>query len=332
MTSDAKIGLLLGLVFIFVIAFIINGLPNFGNRSQSAEAASMINHQDENLHVVENARNAQERLDWEQILAQESETLADFQPVVAEPQTADDAGGSETAVASGTEDIRSVYTFDSLMGGFSRTIDDVVRGFGEASKSVTLQAEASEPAPVIEALTPEREERRPAEPVKPSRSVAKPEKGRRSGRKIYVVQDGDVLAAVAKKAYGPEEGNKLANVQRIFEANRNALKSPDEIFVGQKLIIPPLPQAKGAGKPDASLSEALFEKVQDIGKRNLADMKVEKPQGRYYVVQDGDSLWKIATNQLGSGTRCEEIAKLNDDILKSKDTLAIGMRLRLPTK
>lgn len=27
MTSDAKIGLLLGLVFIFVIAFIINGLP-----------------------------------------------------------------------------------------------------------------------------------------------------------------------------------------------------------------------------------------------------------------------------------------------------------------
>ena len=28
MTSDAKIGLLLGLVFIFVIAFVINGLPS----------------------------------------------------------------------------------------------------------------------------------------------------------------------------------------------------------------------------------------------------------------------------------------------------------------
>ena len=32
MTSDAKIGLLLGLVFIFVIAFIINGLPGFHNK------------------------------------------------------------------------------------------------------------------------------------------------------------------------------------------------------------------------------------------------------------------------------------------------------------
>ena len=28
MTSDAKIGLLLGLIFIFVIAFVINGLPS----------------------------------------------------------------------------------------------------------------------------------------------------------------------------------------------------------------------------------------------------------------------------------------------------------------
>ncbi|MGA2094604.1 MAG: hypothetical protein ABSH16_14575 [Sedimentisphaerales bacterium] len=32
MTSDAKIGLLLGLVFIFVIAFIINGLPGFHHK------------------------------------------------------------------------------------------------------------------------------------------------------------------------------------------------------------------------------------------------------------------------------------------------------------
>ena len=32
MTSDAKIGLLLGLVFIFVIAFIINGLPGLHHK------------------------------------------------------------------------------------------------------------------------------------------------------------------------------------------------------------------------------------------------------------------------------------------------------------
>jgi len=37
MTSDAKIGLLLGLVFIFAIAFIINGLPRFAERGGHSE-------------------------------------------------------------------------------------------------------------------------------------------------------------------------------------------------------------------------------------------------------------------------------------------------------
>ena len=37
MTSDAKIGLLLGLVFIFIIAFLINGLPSFSKGADNNE-------------------------------------------------------------------------------------------------------------------------------------------------------------------------------------------------------------------------------------------------------------------------------------------------------
>ena len=37
MTSDAKIGLLLGLVFIVIIAFVINGIPSFFDRDGSDE-------------------------------------------------------------------------------------------------------------------------------------------------------------------------------------------------------------------------------------------------------------------------------------------------------
>lgn len=37
MTSDAKIGLLLGLVFIFIIAFVINGLPHFRSDTSTNE-------------------------------------------------------------------------------------------------------------------------------------------------------------------------------------------------------------------------------------------------------------------------------------------------------
>ncbi|UCD52125.1 MAG: LysM peptidoglycan-binding domain-containing protein [Phycisphaerales bacterium] len=326
MTSDAKIGLLLGLVFIFVIAFIINGLPNFGNHSQ-AEATSMIDFEAENLGVVDNAQNAQEQLDWTALLEQEDDVMAELEPV-AGPETTDVT--PDAVVAAETEGVRSEYTLEGLMTGVSRTIEDVVNRFAESSRSTTLQAEASEPTPAVDAheLRPD-----PTPAAAPAaRSTASAE--RASGRpapKIYEVQAGDVLATVAKKAYGPEEGNRLVNINRIFEANRMTLDSPDEIFVGQKLVIPALPKAAG-GATDTALSEALFEKVQDIGRRNLDKIDQDKPQGRFYVVQDGDSLWRIAATQLGNGARHEEIAKLNADLLKNKDTLAIGMHLRLPAK
>lgn len=51
--------------------------------------------------------------------------------------------------------------------------------------------------------------------------------------RTYKVQPGDTLSKIAKEFYGnPNEYN------RIFEANRGKLQSPDKIQVGQELVIP----------------------------------------------------------------------------------------------
>lgn len=318
MTSDAKIGLLLGLVFIFVIAFIINGLPNFGSRAQNAEAAPVMT---DHLGLADQARNAQERLDWTSLLEQDGtdHVVASEEPSVGAPDMV--VPDPRSVVAHDGGEVRSVYPLDSLVGGVSRTIEDLVKGFSEVSEAVTMQNQTEEPVPALDILRPAGAAQTGAPPA------------RRLPVKTYEVQDGDVLATVAKKAYGPEEGNRLVNIRRIYEANRTILKSPDEIFVGQRLVIPPLPNvAEGTERPNPTLSEALFEKVQAVGKRNLVDIKEVKSEGRRYVVQEGDNLWKIAARELGSGARCDEIAKLNTDILKNKDVLDIGMCLRLPLR
>ena len=49
----------------------------------------------------------------------------------------------------------------------------------------------------------------------------------------YEIVSGDTLSAVAKKYYG----NSSAYM-RIFEANREVIKNPDKIYVGQKIRIP----------------------------------------------------------------------------------------------
>ncbi len=49
----------------------------------------------------------------------------------------------------------------------------------------------------------------------------------------YEVVAGDTLYGIAKKFYG--DGNLY---MKIFEANREVIKDPDKIYVGQKLRIP----------------------------------------------------------------------------------------------
>jgi nucleoid-associated protein YgaU len=49
----------------------------------------------------------------------------------------------------------------------------------------------------------------------------------------YVIAKGDNLSVLAKRFYG--DGNAYP---RIFEANREVIKDPDLIFVGQKIRIP----------------------------------------------------------------------------------------------
>ena len=86
----------------------------------------------------------------------------------------------------------------------------------------------------------------------------------------YIVGEGDSLAYIARKFYGPEQGNKKANVMKIFEANRNILKSPDEIDVGQELVIPPLETQKPQSNAEPNIfPDSMFEKVDSIGRKPL---------------------------------------------------------------
>jgi nucleoid-associated protein YgaU len=62
----------------------------------------------------------------------------------------------------------------------------------------------------------------------PAGAVAAPKGG------TYTVQQGDTLSKISKQHYG--DGNKY---MKIFDANKDKLKDPDKIQVGQVLTIPP---------------------------------------------------------------------------------------------
>ncbi len=260
MTSDAKIGLLLGLVFIFAIAFLINGVPGF-TRTTSG-----------NNELTGNMVKLQRRpySAWNRASSSQVRTLIG---------PASRRGGGEVAIVEQRESAGTESTAPSNQG---------VRYTASLPRSSAAAKDRSESKP----------------------SMTK-------SAQVYVVGSGDNLAVIAQKFYGSEQGNRQINISRIFEANRRVLKSPDEVYEGDKLVIPPL--------PSSAVRVAASAQVHSIYKNK----PVAKPVGKY-VVREDDSLWRIAAEKLGNGSRYVEIAKLNTDVLDDDDDLTVGMRLRLP--
>lgn len=263
MATDAKIGLLLGLVLIFILAFVINGLPRFG---KATDGDAPITPSVDNTSVI----GAKER----GFLERPTEPIKGQKEYRAAHQVNNNAGVHAAQPAPG--------------------------------QATSEQATVPKPDPVSSVLAKVR---------------------------YYTVAEGDNLADIAKNFYGALEGNRKANVLRIFQANRHLLRSPHEIIVGQKLIIPPL----GISDTDINaigtiFPRSMFENVESIGRRHFPADNSNADQTRQYVVQEGDSLWLVASEQLGDGSRYKEISRLNRSLLEDEDSLKIGMRLNIPAQ
>jgi len=127
------------------------------------------------------------------------------------------------------------------------------------------------------------------------------------------------------------EGNEASNIQ-IFQDNRELLKSSQEINLGQSLVVPKLLSSE-LDKINiwGIFPNSMFEVVESIGKRHTSADNDQAKQSKKYIVRQGDTLWNIAAEKLGKGSRYKEISKLNTGVLKNENDLTIGMKLILPT-
>jgi len=103
-------------------------------------------------------------------------------------------------------------------------------------KPVVASVEAPKPQPATAkpaAVTPERKAPPPPAKTASAPPAPSPPQTAKSAGQEYIVKSGDTLGRLAQKYYGD-----FLKWTRIYEANRQSLKTPDYIFVGQKLIIP----------------------------------------------------------------------------------------------
>jgi nucleoid-associated protein YgaU len=134
-----------------------------------------------------------------------------------------------------------------------------------------------------------------------------------STTKEYTAAPGDTLSRIARKFMGKDTP---ANRDAIVKANPSIQKDRNRIIAGHKYMIP-LNETASA-RDDTSLVRG----------------PATRPSGTdiVYTTKQGDSLWKIATEQVGSGAAVAQIRELNRDVLKNGDKINPGIKLKLPAK
>ncbi len=184
MTADAKVGLLLGLFFIVVIAFLVNGLPNFIQEENPSTPGAAITTPTGPDMPLDN------RL---------------------------------------TEAVRRLYPPESKSQTNKRTPVSVVPDIAPATPPQPAPSAVVLPSqtPVVEQVV--------AEDFKP---------------RTHIIKRGENLAEIAKKYYGTDQGNRLVVIQKLYEANKGVLKSPDRVCAGDSAaggVAPKEPADAGAG-------------------------------------------------------------------------------------
>jgi nucleoid-associated protein YgaU len=289
MTTDTKVGLIVGLAFIVVFAIILS------NRGQQSQLAPPL----------VNLADAESPLDPLVPNRPADNGRTNLFAHTSDPWPPSEPAGSAADRASRTA-AEPPMTRPEPAPTVTSPAAPIQRGSRTPSPlpETTRTRDAATPPIDTPALPPAR-----VEPPMPIAENANP-RTPASGGRVREVKRGDLLAKIAKEAYGSDAP---ALVQALSEFNK--LKSPNHIVIGQKLRIPPIEAlAAGVGAP-----------------RPPAGAQPESaapPIGKTYVVKAGDTLTSIAQSQLGQAARWREIVELNR--ITDPNRVVEGTTLKLP--
>ena len=178
--------------------------------------------------------------------------------------------------------------------------------FGEKKAAVLEKADATKPSEEVEEKEEISEDETETEEKEETSEEKTEEKEPVKSEKVtYTVKAGDTMDIIATNFYGNN-----ANRTRLYEYNKEAFKKTGgEFVVGMELVIP-----------------------EELGGQKLIPAPEANDGEKLYVVKSGDTLWKIATAELGNGSLYTKIFDRNADRLEKATMIYVGQVLVIPGK
>ena len=137
----------------------------------------------------------------------------------------------------------------------------------------------------------------------------------------------DFAKSMGKKLFSNEEegGEKI---KQHIEADNPGVDDL-EIFVSDGIA-----KVKGKAKDRTALEKAVLMAGNVLGIKEVnADELTAPPakqQVEYYEIKKGDTLWAIAKQFLGNGSKYTEIFEANKEVIKDPDLIYPGQKIRIP--
>ncbi|AEW76232.1 peptidoglycan-binding protein LysM [Aggregatibacter actinomycetemcomitans] len=140
----------------------------------------------------------------------------------------------------------------------------------------------------------------------------------------------DFIGDIGKKIFSKEEEASTAVTKHINEDNPGVADVEVKVENGVAKIA-------GVASSATALEKAVLMtgNIVGISEVNIDEVTVqngEKIAGEdeFYVIQKGDTLWKIAEKHYRNGSKYTAIVAANKEVIKDADKIFPGQKIRLP--
>jgi nucleoid-associated protein YgaU len=341
MTRETKIGLLVGLAFIIVIGILLSDHINSATDPVRADTTSALGNVEQSVGAPDSRQPAGK----DYVIAPQRVVPQNPVPTAPETQARQTpvTGGQTPIEVPPGRDPSSVQLPSRVVGPVNPQPDPTIVqspvNTGSDNPPVASNNEqsnvAAPPAAIPRELSNAARDRNeelvvpggPSVGISPGPTI-KPEPAPQVASAVRQVkaEEGDTVSKLAAKYMG---ANTKANRQAIINANPSVGPDGSKVFAGRTYQIPSADTSATAkvATPAPQPAPASVDPPPVVIKNPPAE--ATPPGVTWYTVKENDNLWKIAAEQLGSGTRWTEIKELNG--LKTDD-VRVNMRLKLPPK
>lgn len=140
----------------------------------------------------------------------------------------------------------------------------------------------------------------------------------------------DFVSDIGKKLFNKEEDASKAVTAHLSEDNPGVQDVQVSVENGTAKI-------SGVASSAAAIEKAVLMagNIAGITNVNIDEVRIANGEqiggdDEFYVIQKGDTLWKIAEKAYGNGAKYTAIVAANKEVIKDADKIFPGQKIRIP--